>query len=74
MGNSKDKEYITRIRALEQSLTRTTANLIAAVELLKSGGKAAKKAAPSDKMFDQMVIDYEAAAQAAKLVLKDFVK
>jgi hypothetical protein len=36
-------------------LKNTTVNLIAAVSLLKSGGK---KAAASDKMFTQMLADY----------------
>jgi len=33
-------------------------SLVAAISLLERGGKAAKKAAPSDKMFDQMLRDY----------------
>jgi hypothetical protein len=37
------------------ALKNTTVNLIAAVSLLKSGGK---KAAASDKMFAQMLADY----------------
>jgi hypothetical protein len=37
------------------ALKNTTVNLIAAVSLLKSGGK---KAAASDKMFTQMLADY----------------
>lgn len=36
------------------------AHLAAAISLLERGGKAAKKAAPSDKMFDQMIRDYKA--------------
>ncbi len=40
---------------LLEALKNTTVNLIAAVSLLKSGGK---KAAASDKMFTQMLADY----------------
>jgi hypothetical protein len=40
---------------LLEALKNTTVNLIAAVSLLKSGGK---KAAASDKMFAQMLADY----------------
>ena len=35
------------------------AHLAAAISLLEKAGKAAKKAAPSDKMFDQMIRDYK---------------
>jgi hypothetical protein len=34
------------------------ASLAAAISLLERGGKSAKKAAASDKMFDQMLADY----------------
>lgn len=37
---------------------RIAASLAAAISLLDRGGKAAKKAAPSDAMFDQMLTDY----------------
>ena len=40
---------------LREALRDTTVNLLAAVSLLKSGGK---KAAASDKMFAQMLVDY----------------
>jgi hypothetical protein len=39
------------------------ASLVAAVSLLKAGGK---KAAPSDKMFDQMILDYERAIERGR--------
>jgi hypothetical protein len=45
------------------------ASLVAAVSLLKRGGKAAKKAAPSDKMFDQMILDYERAIEQGRAAL-----
>lgn len=41
-----------------EALTRTTVSLIAAISLLKGGGK---KAAASDKMFEQMLRDYQRA-------------
>lgn len=40
------------------------ASLAAAISLLERGGKAAKKAAPSDKMFDQMLVDYRTSLEA----------
>ncbi len=50
----------SRVEVLERTLTRTSANLMAAISLLKAGGR---DAAPSDKMFRQMLNDYEKAAQ-----------
>ncbi len=55
---------------LRKTLIRTAASLAAAISLLKGGGKAAKKAAPSDKMFDQMIKDYEASLSRARSVLR----
>ncbi len=60
------------IDRLRDALVRTAASLAAAISLLERGGKAAKKAAPSDKMFDQMLIDYNRALDAARDVLRDF--
>ena len=48
------------------------ASLAAAISLLERGGKAAKKAAPSDKMFDQMVEDYKASLNRARKALTAF--
>lgn len=42
------------------------ASLVAAVSLLKRGSK---KAAPSDKMFDQMIIDYERSIERGRAFL-----
>jgi hypothetical protein len=42
------------------------ASLVAVVSLLKRGGK---KAAPSDKMFDQMILDYERAIERGRAAL-----
>jgi hypothetical protein len=49
-----------RVAELESALTRTSANLMAAISLLKAGGR---DAAPSDKMFRKMLNDYEKAVQ-----------
>lgn len=46
------------------------ASLAAAISLLENGGKAAKKAAPSDKMFDQMIEDYKKALNNAREFLQ----
>ena len=45
------------------------ASLAAAISLLERGGKAVKKAAPSDKMFDQMLDDYRASLERARAAL-----
>jgi phage shock protein A len=45
------------------------ASLAAAISLLEKGGKAAKKAAPSDKMFDQMLRDYKKSLDRARQAL-----
>jgi hypothetical protein len=42
--------------AEREALLDVTASLVAAVSLLRRGGK---KAAPSDRMFEQMLLDYE---------------
>lgn len=52
--------------ALVEALLDVTASLAAAVSLLERGGKAAKKAAPSDRMFDLMVRDYTASLKRAR--------
>lgn len=46
------------------------ASLAAAISLLERGGKAAKKAAPSDRMFDQMLLDYKASLERARTALR----
>lgn len=48
------------------------AALAAAISLLEAGGKAAKKGAASDKMFDQMIRDYKRALEVGrKAILAD---
>ena len=50
-------------------LIDVAASLAAAISLLERGGKAAKKAAPSDRMFDQMLKDYRASLNSARAAL-----
>jgi len=49
-----------------EALRGTTASLVAAVSLLKRGSK---KAAPSNKMFDQMIRDYSKSIEGARAAL-----
>lgn len=51
------------LKEIERVLTDTLAHLTAAVSLLERGGK---KAAASDKMFDQMLLDYKASIDRAR--------
>lgn len=51
---------------IERVAIDLAASLAAAISLLERGGKAAKKAAPSDKMFDQMLDDYRASLNRAR--------
>lgn len=58
----------TRARIeLQERLTDVEASLVAAVSLLKRGSK---KAAPSDKIFDQMIADYEGSIERARAALR----
>jgi len=50
-------------------LVDVAASLAAAISLLERGGKSAKKAAASDKMFDQMLADYRASLERARAAL-----
>ena len=54
---------------LRKALISTAASLAAAISLLERGGKAAKKAAPSDKMFDMMLEDYRNSLNKARAAL-----
>ena len=49
-------------------------SLAAAISLLENAGKSAKKAAPSDKMFDQMLNDYRKALDDWRKAYKDASK
>jgi hypothetical protein len=55
---------------LREALLDAGASLAAAISLLERGGKAAKKAAPSDRMFDQMLKDYRASLERARAALE----
>lgn len=55
---------------LREALLSTAASLAAAVGLLERGGKAVKKEAPSDKMFDQMLADYRKSLGDARAALR----
>lgn len=58
----------TENERLREELRRTTVSLVAAVSLLKSGGK---KAAPSKKMFNQMLADYTNSIERSRAVLQE---
>jgi uncharacterized coiled-coil DUF342 family protein len=66
MMHSEYKTANARIAELEAALKDTTVCLLAAVSLLESGGK---KAAPSNKMFDQMLVDYKNGVERARAAL-----
>jgi len=51
---------------LREALKDALCSLVAAVSLLESGGK---KAAPSDKMFSQMLADYKNSIERARAAL-----
>lgn len=53
------------VGAMREALVHTLASLAAAISLLERTPKA-KKAAPSDKMFDQMIVDYKNALEAGR--------
>jgi hypothetical protein len=57
------------VERLRRVVIDVAASLAAAISLLERGGKAAKKAAPSDLMFDQMVRDYTASLEDARAAL-----
>ena len=57
-----------RVAKLEEATVDAAASLAAAISLLERGGK---KAAPSDKMFEQMLVDYCNSLERARAVLKD---
>lgn len=54
------------LREADEALIGTLSGLVAAISLLERGGK---KAAASDKMFDQMLKDYNASADKARATL-----
>lgn len=62
-------DLLDEVVRLREGLIDCTAHLAAAISLLERGGKAAKKAAPSDKMFDLMLSDYRASVERARTAL-----
>lgn len=60
-------EAICRMAAV---LVDVSASLAAAISLLERGGKAAKRAAPSDTMFDIMLDDYRRSLERARTLLE----
>ncbi len=64
-------EAADEIEKLRAALIDTLASLVASVDLLERGGK---KAAPSNKMFEQMLVDYKNSIErgrAAAAALKE---
>jgi hypothetical protein len=70
---SQMKAEAARLRAMLDEVQETAldvaASLSAAISLLERGGKAAKKAAPSDRMFDIMLNDYRTSLEKARAAL-----
>lgn len=58
----------TEIARLREALVDCALSLVAAHSLLSCGGK---KAAASDKMFEQMLKDYQASIERARAALGD---
>ena len=54
--------------SIREALKHALASLVAAISLLERTPRA-KKAAPSDKMFDQMIADYKAAIEQGRAAL-----
>jgi hypothetical protein len=64
------EELAREVEKLREVTVSVAASLAAAISLLERGGRAAKKAAPSDKMFDQMLTDYRKSLSSARTALK----
>ena len=60
-----------RVAKLEATAIDVAASLAAAISLLERGGK---KAAPSDKMFEQMLVDYRNSLERARAALSETVE
>jgi hypothetical protein len=74
-GLAIGEEAADRIEELEAKLAKavgaavdTAASLAAAISLLEKGGK---KAAPSNKMFDQMMADYRYSLERTRTTLAE---
>lgn len=64
------KTLEAEIAELRESNLDLAASLAAAISLLERTPKA-KKAAPSDRMFDQMLVDYRASLERFRALIKD---
>jgi hypothetical protein len=71
----KELEQAARAAAAEAKLAKagdaavdTGASLAAAISLLERGGR---KAAPSNKMFDQMLVDYRNSLERTRITLAE---
>ena len=62
-------DFRDREAELTRALNSVGAGLAGAISLLEGAGQAAKKAAPSDAMFDQMVADYKVRLERARKVV-----
>ena len=60
------EDYRARITELEAAPKDTTVRLVAAISLLERGGK---KAAPSNTMFEQILVDYKNGVERARAAL-----
>ena len=60
---------LAEVERLREVTMSAAAALAAAIELLERGGKTAKKAAPSDLMFDQMLKDYRTVVKKTRKAL-----
>jgi hypothetical protein len=61
------KTSADRIAKLEEAVIDALSHLVAATSLLEHGGK---KAAPSDKMFQQMLLDYNNSIKRVRNILQ----
>ena len=57
-----------KVARLVEAAIRVAASLAAAISLLDRGGK---KAAPSDKMFNQMIVDYKKSLDEARAAITE---
>jgi len=71
VGLQKQLATLTAERdRLKEALRGVTVSLVAAIALLERGGIVAKRAAPSNKMFDQMLRDYKKSVKSAQAALR----
>lgn len=66
VADKRAEKAEAEVARLTEALRATTASLVAAHSLLSRGSK---KAAPSDKMFDQMLLDYQKSIDVGRAAL-----